>query len=195
MRAVARSAHASPMTSRPPVRKDSTHLSHRAERIGVMVERVGAKDGRERAVIERELLRVGDDETNVLDAGRQLGRPSNHLRGQVHPDDEPRHGTRSSRGCTRSAPDVEEQIIPGQVQGGQGRLLHRVTPPGRRAAFVSPGAPIEPTPRGGLGTVHRTFSSRSPRRFAHRAPSPHPDRAPHPVGRVVDEGDPTTGPG
>jgi hypothetical protein len=77
-------------------RKDSTHLSHRTERIGVMVERVGAQDGRERAVTEGKLLGIGDEESNVLDGPRQLGRPSDHLRGEVHPGDEPRHGTRRS---------------------------------------------------------------------------------------------------
>jgi len=77
-------------------RKNSTHLSHRTERIGVMVERVGAKDGRERAVTEGKLLGIGDEESNALDGPRQLGRPSDHLRGEVHPDDELRHGTRRS---------------------------------------------------------------------------------------------------
>jgi hypothetical protein len=66
-------------------RKNSTHLSHRTERIGVMVERVGAKDGRERAVTEGKLLGIGDEESNALDGPRQLGRPSDHLRGEVHP--------------------------------------------------------------------------------------------------------------
>jgi hypothetical protein len=77
-------------------RQDSTHLSHRAERIGVVVERVGAKDGRERAVTEGKPLGIGDEESNVLDGPRQLGRPSDHLRGEVHPDDALRHGTRRS---------------------------------------------------------------------------------------------------
>ena len=38
------------------------------------MERVRAEDGRELAVIERELLGVGDDETNAFGTGRQLGR-------------------------------------------------------------------------------------------------------------------------
>ena len=79
-----------------PARQDSTHLSHRAERIGVMVERVGAQNGRERAVTERKLLGIGDEESNVLDGPRQLGRPSDHLRGQVRPDDEIHFGARRS---------------------------------------------------------------------------------------------------
>jgi hypothetical protein len=52
--------------------------------------------GRERAVTEGKLLGIGDEESNALDGPRQLGRPSDHLRGEVHPDDELRHGTRRS---------------------------------------------------------------------------------------------------
>jgi hypothetical protein len=60
-----------------------------------VVERVGANDGRERAVTEGKLLGIGDEGSNVLDGSRQLGPRSDHLRGEVHPDDALR-GTRRS---------------------------------------------------------------------------------------------------
>jgi len=100
-------------------RQDPGHLSHGPGRIGVVVERVGAQDSRERTVVEGKLLGVGDQEPDVLDAARQLGRSTDHLSGEIHPDDEPRYGTRSSRRSTRPASQVEEHVIPRDVQGSQ----------------------------------------------------------------------------
>ncbi len=136
-------------------RQDPGHLSHGPGRIGVVVERVGAQDSRERTVVEGKLLGVGDQEPDVLDAARQLGRSTDHLRGEIHPDDEPRYGTRSSRRSTRPASQVEEHVIPREVQGSQGRPLDGIAPPGRRAAFIALRAAIEPSSSRYLGAVHR----------------------------------------
>jgi hypothetical protein len=144
------------MTSLPSLARTlAGHLSHGPGRIGIVVERVGAQDGRERTVVEGKLLGVGDQEPDVLDAVRQLSRSSDHLRGEIHPEDEPRHGTRRSRRGTRPASHVEEQVVLRQVERSQGRSLDGVAPPGRRAAFIALRAPIEPSSSRHLGAVHR----------------------------------------
>ena len=92
------------------------------------------------------------------------------------------------------APNVEEQIIRGEVEGGKGRSLDGIAPPGRGAPFITPGAPIEPSLSGCLGAVHRAVSSRTPRPSSHPVPSPHRDRVRHLAGLAADAADPNSGP-
>ena len=61
--------------------EDASHLSHRLKRIGIVMERVGTEHGRELAIAEWKLLRVGDLESHVLDTFREVDGLTDHLGG------------------------------------------------------------------------------------------------------------------
>ena len=59
--------------------KYTSHLTHGLKWIGVVMEGVGAEHGRELPIAERKPLRIGDLESHVLDARREVDRLMDHL--------------------------------------------------------------------------------------------------------------------
>ncbi|TMK35358.1 MAG: zinc ribbon domain-containing protein [Actinobacteria bacterium] len=70
------------------------------------------------------------------------------------------------------------------------RILGHAEPSSPTSAV---GRPVGAQPDGGSAAGSGSVSSRSPRRFAHRAPSRRRDRVPHLGGRAADGADPKTG--
>ena len=96
--------------------EDASHLSHRLQRIRIVMERVGAEHSRELAIAERKLLCVGDLESHVRDAFREIDGLTDHLGRQIDADDGDRHVGGSSRCRACSASDVEQPILGGKFE-------------------------------------------------------------------------------
>ena len=124
--------------------EDTSHLSHRLKRIGIVMERVGAEHGRELAIAERKLLRVSDLEPHVLKSFREVDGLTDHLGGQIDADDGVRQVGGSSRCRAGSATDVEQPILGGERERVERATLNGIPPPRREATLVASGPTVEP---------------------------------------------------